>query len=189
MSLQITAEDMMKINSKLSVKLRTRNISEIKKRIITNYRNYENFSKKMGVSRSFLTQILNIKKNPDLILARCMAETLSFELEDVVSKIFVKYRPEGSYIPIESFPIKFTPEIASLLGHSFGDGHIGSTFSYTNLSEDVISDTLNNVMTLPINEMTLNKWFHGALTIRPSSLVKDILVGAGQLKGNKTLKN
>jgi intein/homing endonuclease len=185
---EISLKDLIEINPKLNVELKRDEITKIKKQIISKYEKYDNFCKVIGFSTSMLSQVLAGKRNPNVTFVQKTANNLDIKVEDFISKIFLKFRPFGSYIPIEAFPIKFTPELASLVGHSFGDGYVGSTFSYTNLSEELIDNTMSNIEFLPIKNTTINKWYHKALTIRPSRLIKDILIIAGAPKGNKILQ-
>jgi len=186
MKFQITVEDLIKANLKIGAILKEEHVGEIKNSIKRKNLTYERLAKKVGYTENFIFLILNKERNPRLALMKKLENILDINLNKHVSSITSILCPGGTHIPISSFPIKSTPELASLMGHSLGDGHVGATFSYTNKCEELIKDTINSAKSLPVRNLTMNEWYHRGKTIRFSALIRDILVAAGSTKGNKT---
>jgi transcriptional regulator with XRE-family HTH domain len=121
MKLKITIEDLSRIDPNISVVVRTEELNEIKNRIIKKHKSLRQFSKKINCSASFISNFLNGRiKSTRLIIIQKIINLLDFKLEDIVEKIIAKCR-QKCFIPIECFPITSSPELASLVGRSFGD--------------------------------------------------------------------
>lgn len=189
MNFKITLDDLIKVNPDICVVIRKGRLAEIKDKIRKEYRSFSVFSKNIGISRNFLSKIIYGDENPNIHSALRIILKLNLKIKDSIEKIVLKARPNGSFIHITSFPINATPELASLVGRSFGDGHIGSPFEYTNTSQELIDDVITKVHKLPVERITMNQRFHKAHEVRFSKLVRDILVVAGAPKGNKVKEN
>ena len=185
MNFKITLDDLIKVNPNAHVILRKERLGEIESKIKDKFNSLTTFSKKVGLSRHFIYLIIRGSRNPNIHLALNIIHKLNLKIKDCIEKITLIAKPNGSFINIKSFPINATPNLASLVGHSFGDGHISNAFGYTNTSQRLINDVIERVHKLPVEKITMNYWFHKAHDIRFSKLVRDILVVAGAPKGNK----
>lgn len=185
MRFEIKLEDLSKVNPTISVVLRRNKLEKIRAKILKQHKSINNFSKMAGCSQQFLSCIIAGKQSLRLSLAQKISNILKFRLEEIIEKVISRSKPNGCFIPVEAFPIKMTSELASLVGHSFCDGHVGKKFSFTNKSSHLINNTKQKVQTLPIKNIAINERFHKAVTVRFSSLVKDIFIVAGAPKGNK----
>ncbi len=185
MNFKITLGDFVKVNPNNSVllnKIRLDYIEQLrKKKGLT----YEKLANQLNCSRKFITKVLKKERNPNILFTQNLAHLFNLNLTNLIEKIYPKFNPKGSYILPSVFPINATAEIASLIGHCFGDAHIGQTFSYTNLRLELIKDVILNVKTLPIINLTMNQRYHKAYTVRFSTLIRDLLLAFGAKKGNK----
>jgi len=189
-NLSISIDDLCKINPKISVVLKREKLSELKKLIIKNYKSITKFSATMRYCRSSLGTFLRGKNNPTFLTFKKIAEKLDLRPEEFILKIVIKDNPHGTFIPIEVFPIKESEVLASLIGHTFGDGHIGkSSFTFTNKSQELIESVMQKVRQLSAKKITINERFHKAKTIGFPRLVRDILVAAGAPVGNKIVQS
>lgn len=88
-------------------------------------------------------------------------------------------------------PIKQSTNLASLIGHSFGDGDISRIqFTFTNKSIELLKDVSEKVDSLPVNNLRpiiVKK--KGVTTLVFPSLIKDILSTFGAPISNKITKS
>ena len=189
-NLSTSIDDLCKINPKISVVLKREKLPKLKKLIIKNYKSITKFSMIIRYCRSSLGTFLRGKNNPTFLTFKKIAEKLDLRPEEFILKIVIKDNPRGTFIPIEAFPIKGSEALASLIGHTFGDGHIGkSSFTFTNKSQELIESVMQKVKQLPAKKITINERFHKARTIGFPRLVRDIFVAAGAPVGNKIVQS
>ena len=188
MSLEISLKDLENVNPKLIAIFKREKLSLIKNIILNKYRTISKFAKEINCNPSTLRFILNAKRNARIHLARFITNKLNLEFNDVISKIVPSCRPKNSFIKPKGLPIIADVNIAKLVGHCFGDGHLSKEFSYTNKNKTLLRNLINYVNKLPIYNLTSNERYHGATIIRFSTLVRDILKAAGAPLGNKITK-
>ena len=165
--------------------MRSCQLDNIQRLRIVRRLSYASIATVIGCSREYLSMIFRGKRNPSVLLAKKLVEFFDIELINFIDRIYPRCSPSGSYVLSSSFPLQVSPEIASLLGHSFGDGHVGVAFSYTNTDEGLVLDVEKCVESLPIHNLTKNDWYHHGHTVRFSTLVRDILLAFGAPQGNK----
>ena len=190
MEFEITLEDLQRIDPRIFVVLNEDKLKEIRQIIKNRHKTIKQFSKIIECNESFLGNILRGERKPKLIFFQKIRKLLDVELIDIANRVVSKIRPNTCFIDIKSFPIKFSTTLASLVGHSFGDGHLNDrTFSFTNKYPELIDDVIEKVHKLPIQKITMNKRFHKAIMIEFPKLVRDVLVASGGPVGNKIKKS
>lgn len=161
-------------------------LSNVKKQILCKT-SLSNFANAIGVSQSTLSVALRSNRRLLKIsdwLKICELLKLPVEIfERSVKKAVIKSR-EGIFR--EHLPICLSKELASLVGHALGDGHISpSGFEYSNKSETLRKSVEKAVNSLfgPQHYFVRNN--PKAPTIVYHRLIGDVLVLVGATKGNK----
>jgi intein/homing endonuclease len=185
MPLEIPLKELEKVNPKLISIFKKEKLNLIKNIILNRYGTINKFAKEINCNSSTLGFILNAKRNARIHLSSLIIDKLNLEFKDVILKIVPSCRLKGSFIEPKDLPIIVDDNIAKLVGHCFGDGHLGKEFSYTNKNESLLRNLTKCVSDLPIYNLTSNESYHGAKIIRFSTLVRDILIAAGAPVGNK----
>lgn len=127
-----------------------------------------------------------------LKLVRSLSKISGISLEKIERKILhIKYGSTGRAIKI-NFPIPLTPEIATLLGHALGDGHIkskkGYIFDYRNKSYQLIKKVRMLVRKTFKIDPKIYQCKDGTQQLEAPSIVGYILYVAGAPRGDKVLK-
>ncbi|PIU14827.1 MAG: hypothetical protein COT21_00340 [Hadesarchaea archaeon CG08_land_8_20_14_0_20_51_8] len=159
--------------------------------------------KTLGVSRSTL---YSMRKGSDyhktgkyrggktfvnVIDLRKLVRLSSSDLCDVENNISAVKLQTGKAVYI-SLPLGPSPQLASLVGHALGDGHIRSNYEFMYISKD---DYLQDkVATFGKNVFGLSKIVKSNLTPGVKTIYFPRIVGrflclAGAVKGNKTLQS
>lgn len=173
-------------NPRISAVLKKDKLGLLRDMIINKHKSVSRFSKLIGCCRISLSNFLRGHSNPTLRTVMKMCSMLDMEVEEITEKIIAKNKPEGSFIQIDEFPLKSNSIVASLIGHAFGDGHLGECgFQFTNNSQELLDDVISKVKQLPIKNISFTEDFHKAKNINFQSLVKDILASFGAPIGNK----
>src|SRR3990172_13209414 len=123
--LKITLNDLLKADPNLSVILKKEKLKELHSLIKSNYKSVKRFSKIVDYSTPTLFNWLSGKRNPKLRIMIKICRLLIINLETFAEKIICLNEPYRSFIPIDTFPIIGDENLASLVGHSLGDGHVG----------------------------------------------------------------
>ena len=162
---------------------------EVLEKVFKELRKYcgsqEKISRRIGCSRRHLSSIIRKKVNPSVHIALNICRISRTEPNQLINKITPKFKCYGSSINPAQFPLILDRRIAALIGHALGDGHVGQTFSYTNKNEVLIRKVKNLTDSFPIQNPTINTWYHGAKTIRTTTLVRDIINCAQFKASNK----
>jgi len=182
---KINLEDLQKVDPNISVVLKKYMLREISEKIKSQNKSIRQFSKIIGCSPMFLCGILSGKMNLKLELLQRIEKALNTKLMIFIDKVTA--RCSSSFIPIGKFPILATPSLASLVGHSLGDGHISKLhFHYTNLCDKLIEDVIMKANDLSVRNFTVNKRFHNGTNLQFPKLIRNILLLAGAPMGSKT---
>ncbi len=185
---EITLEQFIKVCPKNSVKLQNNKLPFIEKLLVKRFCTQEKIAKEVGCSRRYIGLIFDGKRNPNIKLATQVCTLTSIHFNELIERIYPKGHPDGSYIFPSSFPINLNENIAAIIGHSFGDGHLNKVFAYSNTSNELIESARIDVKKLPIYNITSNCFEHNGTNIRFSTLVRDILICASGPKGSKVLQ-
>jgi len=182
----INLEDLIEVDPNISVIIKNDSLKEIKNKILSNC-SIRQFSKIVDCSPSFLSNLLNNRiKSCKFIFIQKVTKILNLKPNEIIEKVISRCRL-NCFIPIEAFPIKKSPIMANLVGHAFGDGHIGPiSFAYSNKNRNLIDDVISNAKKLSVNNVTYNSRYHKATNIQFSKLVRNILILAGSPIGRKT---
>ncbi len=185
MTLEISFEDLLRSNRNLGIIFKRNKLKLIKNIILNKYGTLKNFSKQINCNLPTLSSVLNARFNPRAHLAKSIVNKLNLEIKRCVLKIVSDSKPNSSFIRPENLPIIANANLARLIGHCFGDGHLKKVFSYTNKNKTLLNNVIKCVNKLPIKNLSSNEHYHGAKTIRFSTLVRDILIAAEAPTGNK----
>jgi len=143
--------------------------------------------KVLGCSYSYFNGFVRGEENISVMLALKICKLTSLNIKNVVDKIHPNSKTNLSYIKPKSFPINLDKNIANLVGHVFGDGHLGHHIHYTNSNKVLIRNVIDLVNKLPVRNLTYNLQEHKGTNIRFSTLVRDILKCAQAPVGNKII--
>jgi len=167
-------------------------LESIKNRIYSKFGSIRRFAlfDKSFSSECFYYSILSGKKDTRLCSWLKWCRTFDIPLEYFKNNILkIRSRYTGNLL-LNKLPIEPSAELASLVGHALGDGHVSENlwyFSYTNNSFELhneVKSLISNFCTFGYNER-----FHKALTIQYPSIVAVILHLAGAQNGNKIIKD
>ena len=141
----------------------------------------------LGCSYSYFNGFVRGEENISVVLALKICKLTNLNIKDVVDRIHPNSKTNLSYIGPESFPIKLDKDIADLVGHIFGDGHLGVHVHYTNSNKVLIDHVIDLASKSPVKNLTYNSQKHKGTNIRFSTLVRDILKCAQAPVGNKII--
>lgn len=140
-------------------------------------------------SQTFYCNLFNGKRVTKLNFWLKICRLLDISHKDFKSNI-IKIRGRfGGFLTPEILPIGPSEDLASLVGHALGDGHISERvfyFSYTNVSnelQDEVRYLISKFCTCKNSQI-----FYKALTTCYPSIVAVILYLAGAKNGNKIVK-
>jgi intein/homing endonuclease len=185
---QITLEDLCKLENPPFGTINPHFRNEIRGLIKAKFKSVKSFSREMNMHDSTLYLGLCGKRSIRINKIKEIGEKLNLNFKNI-TEIIRSMRSNSTTLNSNNFPIKGSPELASLVGHCFGDGHISDRrFTYTNKEPKLINDVIEKVYTLPFRNVILLKRFHKATTIEFPKLVRDVLVVAGAPIGNKVKK-
>lgn len=184
---QITLEDLEKVDNNIAVILKREKLKEIHSLIKSKFESVDNFSGMISFNCATLFTWLNGVRNPRLKVVRRICGLLNIKLEDFVEKVICFNEPFGSFVLLEAFPIKGDPNLASLVAHSFGDGHISISFEFTNKCEELLNQVIDGVNKLPVKNVKViaNRRPNKTPTLFFPKLIRSILVCGGAPIGNK----
>jgi len=188
---KITLDDLVKVDPNISAVLNRKKLKEVHALIKSKFGSVKNFANIMGFRFQTVYNWLKRGVNPKIIVLKQICKMLNIKMKDLVERVICFNEPFRSFIPIHSFPIKVDENLASLIGHSFGDGHIGISFEYTNKSKELLNEVIDSVNKLPIKNVKVifNHQPNKTPTLVFPKLVRDILVCAGAPIGNKITNN
>lgn len=152
----------------------------------------KNLAKNVGISRSYVYHLKNGRHHFRLSLLKKIAEHGGIPLELVEKKVTEIISNRGGRIRIE-LPLQSSPEMASLIGHCFGDGSISTKkreFDYVNLDYArvlAVKELGRNVFKAEPTSEYQNK--DGTYKIAFSSLIGEILGLFGATIGKKVETN
>ncbi len=110
-------------------------------------KDFYDLASELKISYSYLIHLRNSKYSiPSSVLLQ-ISRISTIPLEEIQKQIQSTRSRAGNGITIP-FPIKPIVEIASLVGHIFGDGHIGSDrryFEYSNNNQNLIKEVKNQI--------------------------------------------
>ncbi len=185
---KITLLDLSKVDKNIVVTLKKNKLNKIKNLIKIRFGSVREFSKKAECSKYLLYNLLNGYQNTTLINWMKICKVLQLEVHNIIEKVTCMNRPKKGFIMMEDFPIQKNASLASLVGHSFGDGHIGiDNFEYANTCNELFKEVKDNVNKLPINNVKMINNFqpNKAPVIIFPKMVRNILVCCGAPEGNK----
>ncbi len=185
---RITLSNLLKIDPNISIILKKDMSKEIHSLIKQKFGSVKKFSKIIRCHQNTPYLWLNGNYNIKLIFLMKICKLLKIEAEDKIEKLVCMKKPNSGFIPIDAFPIKKDTILASLIGHSLGDGHVGGDrFDYTNRCEELLIEVRDSVKKLPIRNVKIinNRRPNKAPTLVFPKIVRNILVCAGAPTGNK----
>lgn len=164
----------------------------IKREIHNQFASFKNFvfQKKLGGVN--LSNILSAKGNTTLNIWVKICEGLGInpkEFKGNILKISAKKR--SVFIEPEQLPVLSSPELASLVGHGLGDGHIeeGGCFEYTNRQTSLHAEVSRIIYKIfNGSKYTETNTENARRRRRYNVIVGNILYFVGVPKGNKTLQ-
>ncbi len=191
MNFKITLDDLVKVDSNISAILNREKLKEVHTLIKSKFDSVKNFANIIDFCPQTVYSWLNGKRNPKIIVVKRICKLLDIRLNDLIEKIICFNEPFRSFIQIRSFPIKGDDSLASLVGHSFGDGHISISFEYTNTCKELLDEVINNADKLSIKNVKVifNRQPNKTPTLVFPKSVRDVLVCAGAPIGNKITSN
>lgn len=194
----ITIDDLSRLEKPLYLEVSDGFRLLIKNKILERFGSLRQFSIKTKIfsQGSYLGVILRGEKCTTTDFWLNMIKILDMpKLE--LSKNIVKVRsrdPKSVFLEIKQLPIRLSPELAMIVGHSLGDGHINvhsGIFNYTNTSLSLQRVVLNSIHDVfEIKNHNENSRIHGqnqpkVYTWSYPKIVGDFLQLSGAPKGNK----
>lgn len=185
--------DYLKLNPTPLIEIKPELKETIKNKIFEKYDSYKEFTDSIKIKyHTFYNNLFESTKGNrfrlNAIVKVCKKLEISFEeLEKNV--VYVRPKKYGNFnLPLRINP---SPELANLVGHALGDGHIDRnyTFSYTNkfsILQKEVNENISKVLGMEIKPKT---HYHKALTSRYPYVAGAILSLAGAPVGNKTAKS
>lgn len=165
---------------------------KICKKIINEYKVYKNFSKVLGTPYpSLMNYLFGRSRNVmrfDQLYKICKILNIP---KNEMAKNILKIRPKkykNFSLPLK---VKPTKNLSNLIGHVFGDGHIGKTycFSYTNKSKRLQKDVFNNIRKVFGFKIKPRILYHKAYMYNYPYIVGSVLTLCGAPLGDKKYSN
>ena len=172
---KVTFTKFLKINKNNTAVLKINRLKEVDNILRSKFYTVKKIAEVLGCSPRFYTLVISKQRNPAAGFVIKLCRFAKTKPEFIIIKITPKFKCNGSSIRTSKFPLMLDHRIAALVGHALGDGHVGQTFSYTNKNEVLIKKVKNLTDSFPIQNPTLNTWYHRAKTIRTTTLVRDII--------------
>lgn len=167
--------------------------NEIKDKVLKKYGSLRQFEIQTRiVSGPYLGEIFreNGFTNVDKWIRICGALNIDIDaLKTNIVKIRLKTL-NSCFLTMKQFPINPSKELASLVGHALGDGHINykhSYLEYSNNSYELQEEVLHFIKIL-FNWTHYTEKFHKATTRTYNKVIGDILILSGAIGGNKIIK-
>ena len=163
----------------------------MRKKIKNKFGSLRNFASQVKLGGITLSNILNGKENTKLAIWLKVCNTLDIDTKELRKNILkIKPRSGKSFLRPERLPILPSPELASLVGHGLGDGHISKEgcFEYTNGDLNLHKKVLSIISKL-FGSYKYSEYKHKVKRRRFNTIVGKILHLAGVPKGNKILQS
>jgi len=187
----IAPQDYLGIRPSPFVEIKKDFRAEICKRIKNKYKGYKGFSRAIGMPYTTIyNSILEKSSNRLRLDTLCsMCKMLSIE-QDLMFKNILEFRPKRYKNLIFPNQLKPSKQLASLIGHALGDGHISKfyAFSYTNTSRKLQYDVMKSLKDVFDFDPKPTITYHKAYTYNYPFVVGAVLSLSGACIGDKTTK-
>ena len=184
--------DYLELNPSPIVEIKDSFRENICKKIIEKYGNYKSFSRSVQIPYTSLYNYL-LKKSRNIIRLNQLSHICKklgipkTEIEDNILALRPK-KYKNFLLPLE---LKVTKNLASLVGHCIGDGHIEKTYNfvYTNRSKKLlneVTETIKNTFKLDIEPKII---YHRAYSYNFPYVTGAVLTLSGAPLGDKKSTN